>query len=359
MWTKPRFGAAVEKLQQTGLFRAVTFRYQPGPKKTGIAAQFHFDLAPAEVATLIDIPGVKEPETWACVRKDYPWLTSRIPPGADAEAFIARAISHCTGSGTLITEVEGDIHGSPALLIFRPRELPRVTAVRFSGNHQLAGDRLEHELAATAIHSDFTDRRFRRLLELNLRPFYEEFGMLNVRFTSLTSEPTSAGGVVVTADIEEGLVYKLSGVAIEGPDLPSEVAQSQDKFPRGKVVVWSQILKSITEAERPLRRAGYLALRTTTNRQLDDASSSLNLTVRIEKGRQFLFNAMVVEGMSDLIANRARQNWQLKPGSPMDEEYLAEFRKTLFDIPELKQVKLKLGMQPAGANKVDVKLTVP
>ena len=59
------FGAAVEKLQQTGLFRAVTFRYQPGPKKTGIAAQFHFDLAPPVVATLIDIPGVKEPDAWA------------------------------------------------------------------------------------------------------------------------------------------------------------------------------------------------------------------------------------------------------------------------------------------------------
>ena len=348
--------AATEKLQKTGLFRAVTFRYQPGPKKTGYAVQFHFDPAPPTVATLIDIPGVREQDVWTCVQNDYPWLTSRIPPGSDAEEFVARAVGHCANGATIVTEIEGDLHSGHAEVILRPKDLPRVTAVRFTGNRQLAGDRLEHELAATAIHSDFTERRFRRLLELNLRPLYEEYGMLNVRFTTIAGEP-APGGFVATAGIDEGLVYKLAAVAIEGTDLPDEVLHAQDKFARGKVVVWSQILKSITEAERPLKRTGYLALRATTRRQLDDPSSSLNLTVHIEKGRQFFFNGLTIEGMSDAAANRARQSWRLQPGTPMDQEYLATFQKSLFDILELKPKKVAVGMQPAGTGKVNVSVT--
>jgi outer membrane protein assembly factor BamA len=349
--------SATEKLQKTGLFHVVTFRYQPGPKKTGYAVQFHFDPAPPTVGTLIDIPGVREPDVWTCVQKDYPWLTSRIPPGPDAEEFVARAVGHCANGAAIVSEIEGDLHSGHAEVVLRPKELPRVTAVRFTGNRQLPSDRLEHGLAATAINSDFTERRFRRLLELNLRPLYEEYGMLNVRFTTIAGEPAPGGGFVATAGIDEGLVYKLAAVAIEGPDLPDEVVHAQDKFARGKVVVWSEILKSITEAARPLKRTGYLALRATTRRQLDDPSSSLNLTIHIEKGRQFFFNGLTIEGMSDAAANRARQNWRLQPGSPMDQEYLATFQKSLFDILELKPKKVAVGMQPAGTDKVNVSVT--
>ena len=348
------FRAATERLQRTGLFRAVTFRYEPGRRKPGgYVVQFHFELAPPTVAALIDIPGVKDQEVWSCVQKNYPWLSSRIPPGADAEAFVAGAIARCTSGSAIVTEIEGDIHGSAAQLIFRPRELPHVSALRFSGNRLLASDGLERALATTALNSDFTDRRFRRLLELNLRPFYEEHGLLNVHFTSISSVPTP-GGVVVTAGIEEGLVYKLDAVVIEGPDLPAEVSQAQDKFPRGKVVVWSQILKSIAEAERPLRRTGYLQVAASTRRQLDDASSSLNLTVHIEKGRQFLFSALTVEGFADAVANQARQSWRLQPGTPMDEEYMTAFQKSLVDIAALKPAKFTVKVQPAGADKVNV-----
>jgi outer membrane protein assembly factor BamA len=346
------FQAAVGKLQSTGLFREVTFRYRPGPKR-GFILEFHFAPAAPQIAAIIDIPGVDPATVKNCVRTRYPWIEDRIPPGPDAEAFVTHAIETCAAHGAIITEIEGDLQSGKTALVFRPKDLPRVVALRFAGNKELAADQLQRQLSTTAMNSEFTERRFRQLLELNLRPLYEEHGMLKLKFAAVSSD-AAPGGVAANSTIEEGLVYKLAAVNIEGADLPDDVSQAKGKFARGKMVVWSEILKSITETERPLQRTGYIQTRASTRRDLDDAAAVLNLTVHIDKGRQFFFNSLSIEGLPDAPANRARREWRLESGSPMNSEYMIEYQKALFQIPDFKGLKIKFGMRAAGADRVDV-----
>ncbi len=50
------------------------------------------------------------------------------------------------------------------------------------GNASIGGDRLEEAMLKPAIGAEYTDLAFQHLLDLNVRPLYEEFGKLSVSF---------------------------------------------------------------------------------------------------------------------------------------------------------------------------------
>ncbi|MEI9971326.1 MAG: hypothetical protein WDO73_04310 [Ignavibacteriota bacterium] len=66
--------------------------------------------------------------------------------------------------------------------------------------------------------------------------------------------------MAVTTGIEEGPQYKLGEVAFVGDSLPLDAIQKVAKFKKGQIADWSEIEKAMWEAEKPVKRTGYLPL---------------------------------------------------------------------------------------------------
>jgi outer membrane protein assembly factor BamA len=353
------FQAASKKLQETGLFAEVGFRFTPGPKKLGYSLILTLKDHPQKMNAVFEFPGKTEEPIWACVKQQLPWLSNPLPAAGAAQDYLAQVVGKCVGGGTpVIAQSENDLARHKVELVFRPRELPRVSALQFSGVQKVTPKALEQSLTTAAIDSEFSERRFRNLLELNARPFYETYGILNVRFTAVAFAPADAGHVAVTTTIEEGFIYKLAEVQIEGTDLPPDVAQAQAKFKRGQVAAWPEILKSIEELEKPLLKTGYIRVHSTTARKLDDSAASLALTVRVDKGRQYFFNSLNCDGVPLGLQERVRKMWKLQGGSPMDQPYMIEYLKSLLQQSDLKGMKIGVSMRPAADDKMDVVVTI-
>jgi outer membrane protein assembly factor BamA len=351
------FRKAAEKLQQTGLFSEIDFHYTPGPKKTGYLLIFALKEQPERMFSIFDFPGKPEAQIWACIQQQYPWLKNPLPSAGTAQDFLSRAAERCTGIAPVVAKVESNMSTGRTQMVYQPRDLPHVTATPFVGPQRLTSKQVEEALALAAIDSEFTERRFMNLLEQNVRPYYDRFGMLNVKFLSISAAP-APNGVAVTTKLDEGLVYKLKEVAIDGDGLPDEVLHGQGKFRIGQAAEWLEILKSITELEKPLKNIGYIFPRSSTSRSLDDATAMLALRVTVNRGPLVTFNTLAIAGASKDLEPKLRGLWKLPAGAPMDMSAFDAYLQTIYRLPEMKGVKLSSGIRQLPGNKIDALVTI-
>jgi hypothetical protein len=82
----------------------------------------------------------------------------------------------------IVMKTEADLHTGKMVVVCRPAHLPKVAAIRFEGNAAIADGALQAAMAKVAMDQEYTERDFRRKLEFNLRPLYDELGRLTVAF---------------------------------------------------------------------------------------------------------------------------------------------------------------------------------
>jgi outer membrane protein assembly factor BamA len=357
------FSEACAKLQSTGLFRTAAYRYTPG-LKSGFALVLRLEPAQDLVNAELDIPGLRdEDDLWAWLHANYPVQDRRVPENDAALSFYSRAIEeYLAMKGTadkITTRLGGGLGpGAKVTVLFQPQDLPKVGALKFEGTHNLNASDLEKRLANLAMQSDYTPAQFRLLVEENIRPVYEERGFLKVAFT-IRSEKTADRVVAVTTTVTEGNTYQLAKVSLEGEGLPRDLLMKSGGFKIGRLANWKEVQAAIAAAELPLRREGYIALRAMPVRTLHDDSGTVDLSVQIQKGRQFVFGSLELSGLAPTLEAQARRLWMLPAGQPLDQEYPNTYLKNIAQLPEFSKGKgfaTELKVAPES-NVVDVSIT--
>ncbi len=352
---EPAIADACRKLQETGLFKAAEYRYSFPAEKTGYALVLNLRDEPETLAAEADIPGVADAILWE-------WLGPlaaaghRVPGNEAALSIYARAMEQALAAHgikqELTTRMGGKLGSAASLKVyFQPKNLPRIASIHFEGARRISNAALEQAIARLALESPFTRNQFQLLIDQNIRRIYEEHGMLKTSFT-IRTQPLADGRVDVTTVIDEGVVYTLARVDVRG-------GGDATGFPTGRTANWNEVLASIAAMEMPLRREGYLSVRSRPERILNDAAGTLDLSITVEKGPQFHFGAVSFAGLDAKLEQVARQVWTLAPGQPMDAGYADEFIKALFAHPEFPRgkaasVQMK---RAAGANVMDVTIT--
>ena len=147
-----------------------------------------------------------------------------MPNNERATAYYKRAMEAVLRKSNhpeeIVMKTEADLRTGKMVIVCRPAHLPRVAAIRFEGNAAIGRGALESAMAKVAIGQDYSERDFRRTLELNVRPLYEELGRLTVAFPRVSMAGAGDGAVVVTAAIDEGPLWRLGTVRLIGDDLP-------------------------------------------------------------------------------------------------------------------------------------------
>src|SRR6185295_3553682 len=98
------------------------------------------------------------------------------------------------------------------------RNLPAVAQIIFEGNQAISQEVLWESVFSVGIGLPYTEDAFRQVLRASVKPLYEARGRLRVGFPKLRTEPDKdVKGVNVFVTVDEGPVFTLGKVAIEGP----------------------------------------------------------------------------------------------------------------------------------------------
>ena len=349
-----------QRLQATGFFRSVQFRYEPARDHRGYAVQFDLTEDKDSLPARIDIPGIDAEEVWKALKAGDPLLTRNVPSNDVAQTRYIQAIEayvaqHGDAQKIAARPNGGKMGSDPVTLVFEPENLKTIAAVRFTDTYALKPADLEAVLEPIAANSGYTESRFRNLLELNIRPMYEEQGFLSVAFDRLKLEEDDSGHMTVTTHVNDGRAYTLSAVEIDGSPVPEADLRKTAKFRIGERANWKAFREGVSEMERALKRQGYVNERARVERNLHQREGTVDAVVHFNPGSQYRFGKLELEGMNDDAQEEAQRLWTLRAGQPMNAEYPYEFLHEL--IKQLRGVRARVSttLKPGeGENVLDV-----
>ena len=118
----------------------------------------------------------------------------------------------------------------------------------------------------------------------------------------------------------EGESYSFGKLNVTGAEPEAELIQTAD-FKAGDMVNFEEIDKGVVRTKRYLRRSGYMKAAASTERKIDDVKKLVDLGVKVEKGPQYVFRKLIVEGLDINSEPEIRKMWAVKRGKPFNGDY--------------------------------------
>jgi outer membrane protein insertion porin family len=325
--SKADFEAARDRLVACGAFENVAYRYTASPNGDGVAAVFEvneveqiypFDFQDLHVSSL-DLDA-------ALRAKDPLYSREKMPANGHVIQRYTKWIQEFLAAKGIKEKIAGSVQPGEAgdyAIVFRPdTPLPTVATVTFEGNTVLTQDKLREAIAG-AVGASYTEDTFRQTLNSVVRPLYEKLGYLRVTFPELKTKADSAvKGVGVYVTVDEGDVYQLGKVVIDGPTpAPAETLFKAGEFKSGDAADMARVNDGVEKVRRAVRREGYLDVHVAAERKLDHQKKLANVTLRVEPGARFTMGKLNINGLDLNAEPEIRRIWNLKPGSPFNPEY--------------------------------------
>jgi outer membrane protein assembly factor BamA len=208
-------------------------------------------------------------------------------------------------------------------IVIRPaRPLPTVAQVTFEANQVLPQDKLREAIAG-AVGASYTEDSFRQILSSVVRPLYENKGHLKVTFPELrTEKATDVEGLHVFVTVHEGVSYELGKVTIDGPTpIAPDVLVKAGEFKPKDLADMSKVNEGVERVRRAIRREGYMEVRVSADRKLDDEKKAANIVIHVLPGPQFTMGKLNITGLDLNAEPEVRRIWALKAGKPFNPDY--------------------------------------
>lgn len=319
---KADFDRARDRLLATGGFERVGYEYKPSAAQTGYDAVFYVD----EVAPLyrygFEALG-PEATLREVLRKLEPLFEDRIPATPQVLNRFSQALGASLGGALVTGEVEPGPDGELRVL-FRPAgERLVISEVRFRGNRAIRSEDLARAIASSAVGAPYSEALLRQMLDLSIRPLYEEQGRIRVAFPTVdVARSDENRGATVTVTVEEGPVYTLGEVEYRGLER-NRVAELQRLagFQKGEPANFKSIAEALARLRKQYREDGYLRVETPVERVLEDSGPVVNLVVAVKPGPRYTMGKLTINGLDILSEPVIRKMWQLQPGAPYRESY--------------------------------------
>jgi outer membrane protein insertion porin family len=367
---EPEFEDARNRLTASGAFETVGYKFLPSPDGKG----FHASFQVAETTSLFPVKfedlGLPDADLAAALTARDPLFSMANFPASQTtldrdagwveEILASRGVRE-KGAPVKVDATIADI-GEGNVALFQPaRSIPAVARISFEGNQIIAGSVLRTAIAQAGIGSPYTERHFRQILDAAIRPVYEGRGRMRVSFPKIrTEEDEEVKGVHVVVTVDEGEVYTLHNVSIAKPSpLPEAQLLHEADIKTGDIANFDLITAGLDRIKLAVRRAGYLDVKVSLDRQFDDTAKTADITVRIDPGSLYSMGKLYIKGLDLDGEAEMKRIWKLKLGDAFNPEYPDHFLETvreenLFD--HLGKTKADTRID-AKTNAVDVTLT--
>jgi len=358
---KPEFEAARDRLDATGVFDRVGYRFAPAKDGKG----FDGTLEVAEMGQMFavrfeDLP-VADAQVRDWLKQKDPLFAPKIPATKRELDRYAQWITEFLVKNNHPEPVLGKLtnEGSPDLMIvFRPaKQKPSVARVIFKDTGDVPSGVLQTAMFGVAVGMVYGEPQFRLLLDTTARPLYEAKGMIRVAFPKIEIEPAKdVTGIVVTVGVEPGPVYKLGKVAIQGVD-PDSLPKLA-KLVSGQPVNFDEVKAGQERIADTMHRTGYIQVTSQVKRDVRDAEKTVDVTIQVTPGPQFAMGKLDIVNLDIETEPVIRKLWGLQPGKPFNTDYPQHFldrvkEQGIFDNLKATRAETKVNQKE---NTVDVTL---
>jgi outer membrane protein insertion porin family len=359
--TERDFNAARDRLLSTGAFESVGFEYKPSAAGTGYDAVFEVVEASPLLAYRFEGLGRTDAVLREVLRQQEPVFGDRIPATPQVMNRYAAALAKYLNEPEVRAELNNDLPGEPTIVFRPPGARANVSAVRFKGNETLPSPELAAAMSRVAVGAVYSEPLFRQMLEQTVRPMYEERGRIRVSFPVIAvDKSTENQGLEVTVTVEEGPVYRLGEVRLEGtPRSQAEELNKVAAWKTGEIFNAVEAAGAVDRIKKRFHAQGYLRAAAEVTREIRDADRAVNLTVKLDPGPRFTMGELHIQGLDILSEPAIRKAWGLPQGAPYQDGYADAFVKRIMDegwFDNLARVGAEADIHDAALT-VDVTLT--
>jgi outer membrane protein assembly factor BamA len=177
-----------------------------------------------------------------------------------------------------------------------------------------------------AYSTEMTTTRLERYFE----SFYKDHGYAEAQVHAYRSDNPviSAEAILVPFRVvlQEGRVYKLGAISLSPamsdrfPDIAKALALRLQDSPDDL-----RLEITLGDLERRLRSKGYIDCSATARAEIDDVTGTANYVLDVDPGPIYHLAFIKFENTNDAIRDLLMRNWQMVPGDPFDESYVAKF----------------------------------
>ena len=360
---KSEFDAARDKLDATGAFDSVSYRYTPSKDGEGYDATFQV----AEVGQMYPVRFAELPASDAQLRA---WLKQKDPLFRDkipatkpvVDRYVAWISEYLSKQGyrePLAGRLSAD-GGEDLAVLFRPAKGPPAIAhVIFTGTGEVPAGTLQTAMYGVAVGVPYSEPRVRQLLDNTIRPLYEAHGLLRVAFPKIETAPAKdVDGVSVTVEVTPGPVYKLDRVRFVGADYSRSEWNNLSKLKTNQTANFDDVKAAQERIRASQRREGHLDATSQVKRDIDDADHTVAIEFEIDPGPLYTLGKVDMVGLDIVSEPEIRKMWGLASGRPFNVEYPDHFLarvKELGVFDNLKTTRADTKINAAG-HTVDVTL---
>ncbi len=327
---KSEFDAAQQKLEATGAFDKVSYRYAPSQDAEGYDATYIV----AEVAQVYpirfqDLPA-SDAQIRAWLKQKDPLFGEKIPATkvvADRYvAWISEFLSRQGYRQPLSGKLSAD-GGEDLALLFRPAKGPgSIAHVIFTGTGEIPAGVLQTAMYGVAIGVPYSEPRVRLLLDNTIRPIYEAHGLLRVAFGKIEIAPAKdVDGLTLTFPVTPGPAYKLDRVSFVGADYSRSEWKDLSKLKTNQTVNFDEVKAAQERIRSDMRRKGYLDASSKVARDVDDMEHTVAIEFQIEPGALYTLGKLDMVGLDIISEPEIRKMWGIAPGRPFNVEYPDHF----------------------------------
>ncbi len=329
--------AARDRLLATGCFERVGWRYAEMPQAGSLEVTFEVAEPEQFLPWMLDRVPVRQDEFEAAARREFPLMRETLPPSDRVLERLAAVLERLAAERGVREPMAGRVTlvGKDRLtIVFGPKAPPpNIADVRFDGTKAVRADALRKAMVQLAVGTPFFEPNFRFLLENQIRPIYDAFGLLKASWKKITAAPAEGiFGVVVTVEVDEGPVFKLEKIEVRGTPFSDEEIQELGQFPVGGTAAMSEIGKGLERVLGRLREQGHMKASYKAGRRLWEHRQAVELFVDVDPGPVYRMGRLQIQGL-DLESEPAiRRLWAIKPGDPYRGGYAESFVQRLREM---------------------------
>ncbi|HEY4840293.1 MAG TPA: POTRA domain-containing protein [Candidatus Acidoferrales bacterium] len=326
----PGIDAAADRLFKSGALANISYTYRTSA--AGIEVQFKLAEAAKFVPCTYDnFVWFTDEELIAAARKEVPLFDGSLPIGGELPNQVSESLEHFLQEHSIKGSVSATISGSMGgpvnsydLRVFDISIPVKSVTVK--------GGPLTQESLAKAIHlislSDYSRSVARGVGQSGLTEAYQDEGYLQAKFSDpqvMMKDPQGHDatlGVTLIYDVIPGPQFRSTGVTWSGNQALSESDLSKlMEVKPGDIASREKFNFSWADVRGRYGKDGYLAAHVETTPEFDAAKAEVHYQAKISEGAQYHMGIFTATGVTEILANKLKGVWRLRPGQVYDASY--------------------------------------
>jgi len=327
------FERGLQRLTDSGAFETGSFRYDPAGDKLSVTFDVRevVDIYPIAFERL-DVP---REEIMQALAARVPLFGAQIPATGLMVKHIQAALHEFLASRNEDMEIVGALapgSGGKLAMTFRPAAAPpKIVYVKFENSKRISAEALQKALFGSSVGAYYTENHLQDLLNGNIRPLYEEKGLLMVRFGPFhIEESKEPEGVIVTVPVQEGEEFHFDHIDFEGnTHVSSTELRHLTKLSTDALANFTLVHKAAGEIERRYQRDGYMNAKAVPEPVYNVAKKTVDEIFHITEGSTYTMRELTIKGLDINTEAEIRKMWGLNRGQPFDAAYPQTFLKRI------------------------------